>query len=183
MLIYMVELELTERSRRAEWERWHDQHARELTGVDGFLWAQRFRLVDAHQLAYLALYCVARADVVGSASYRAAGGPASASAWRSHLTNWHRNIVETSAPLPDFALGDRLQLMELPVAESPGLPSDAVRLTPVGLDRSFVERAIRLLPPNPEATTSPESNIRPRVFEALSAAHLRPETHINHEKS
>lgn len=153
-MLYMVEMELPERSQLAEWNQWYDRHLQLLLSVPGFLSAQRFEATTPTASPFVALYAIARADVITSPEYRAKAGPESTGRWRSLMTNWRRNILDGLELVPEVPMGGWLAIFDRHADVAPRLPEGYASLRPVGLDRSMLERGLRFggaaeAPPRP----------------------------------
>ena len=59
-MLYMVEMELPDRSREAQWHDWYVAHIRKLLTLDGYFASQRFEALTPRAAPFLAIH-----DVVG----------------------------------------------------------------------------------------------------------------------
>lgn len=170
MILYMVELELSDKALRIDWEAWHEEHAAKLTCVPGFRSAQRFRLLDQAVTAYLALYEIDSLDVLTSQAYLSSGSPPSAADWHARLQNWHRNVAVSSCDFRAPRIGARLLVVDRVMAASTELPAEFIRFRPIALDQSFTERGIRILDDVAEAEMERTQGVgwTKRRFEAIS---------------
>ena len=141
-MLYMVEMELPQRSLLDEWHRWYDGHLRMLLTVPGFLTAQRFESTTPAASPFVAMYSLENAGVITSDAYRAKAGPGSTGKWRELMTNWNRNLLEGAVRAPAVPLDGWLAVMDRRSSSAPPLPSGFIALKPVGLDCSIVERGL-----------------------------------------
>lgn len=134
--LYMVEMDLSDRSRLAAWSEWYSGHLRKLLSVPGFLSAQRFQSEVPEPSPFLAIYELESLAVLDSPAYKSRGGPTSPGDWTAVMVNWRRNLFDGPArysPVPD---GGRLSILDDPGDVSfPCWPA-------VGLDRSVSARAL-----------------------------------------
>jgi hypothetical protein len=145
-MIYMVEMALLDRGRRAEWDAWYVAHQHRLLSLPGFRASQRFECIHAAVSPFVALHEVDGAEVFTSAPYRAQAGPGNTGEWQTRMTSWHRNLFAGVDHTPDVP-GDAC----LVVVEDGGeaaLPDPvAVQwMTAVGLDRSVPRRGLAVMP-------------------------------------
>lgn len=145
-MLYMVEMELPDRSREADWHDWYDSHIGKLLTLEGYHASQRFEALGPRAAPFLAVHDVVGPELFEGDGYRGVGGPSGTGAWRERMTNWSRNLFAGCDALPDVAMDAKLALVD----DAANLP-DAVRgdvtwLTCVGLDRSIPERGFLVLP-------------------------------------
>ena len=141
-MIYMVEQDLSDRSRRAGWDAWYLAHMRMLITIPGIHATQRFEALHPHTSPFVALHEVDGSEVFDSAAYRAMAGPANTGEWRALMVNWHRNVYAGVVHTPDVAMDARLLVVEDGVTA----PLPLTWLTAVGLERSPSRRAIAVVP-------------------------------------
>ena len=141
-MLYIVEMELPDRSLIDEWHRWYEGHIRMLLTVPGFLTAQRFESMTPAASPFVAVYSLESADVITSEAYRSKAGPGSTGKWRELMTNWNRNLLEGVDRAPAVAQDGWLGIIDRRTTSAPPLPPGYVALRPVGLDRSIVERGL-----------------------------------------
>jgi hypothetical protein len=153
-MLYFVEMDLADRSRIDAWNAWYRGHVRKLLAVPGFLAAQRFEAIGATASPFIAIYSIAGAEVLTSAAYRAKFGPDSAGEWRDRMTNWNRNLLEGIDELPEVSAEGWLAIMDRRTQSAPVLPPLFTPLRPCGLDRSIVERGLRVGAPAQDAPTT-----------------------------
>ena len=167
-MLYMVEMDMPYPDRLEAWEAWYASHIKKLLALPGFRSAQRFRALTPTPSPYLAIYGLASADALVSPEYRAKAGPGSTGEWRTLMTNWRRNLVKGLAEAPPVAPEHRLVMIDRLVEAAPPLPSGFTSLTPVDLDRSMVERGIRVCPPaEAMAIARGDDTTHVRVFSPL----------------
>ena len=135
-MIYMVEMDLADRSNEAAWHGWYLAHIGKLLGVPDFEASQRF--VSLHPIAapFLALHQVKSADVFTSLAYGAVGGPSATGKWQARMTNWRRNLLDGVAESPDVGQDELLIVLENRQDVPDNFAKAAVWLTSIGLDRS-----------------------------------------------
>lgn len=145
-MLYMVEMELPDRSRVADWHDWYENHIRKLLTLEGYHASQRFEAVGARSAPFLAVHDVVGPELFEGDGYRGVGGPSGTGAWRALMTNWSRNLFSGCDALPEVAMDARLALVD-DAAKLPGAVRDGFTwLTCVGLDRSVPERGFQILP-------------------------------------
>jgi hypothetical protein len=145
-MIYMVEMNLLDTARRAEWDAWYVAHQHRLLSIPGFRASQRFESVHPATSPFVALHEVESADIFTSPAYRAQAGPTNTGEWQAKMNNWHRNLFARDHT-PDVPMDARLVVVESDGA--PALPADAsvTWMDAVGLDRSVPRRGLAVLPP------------------------------------
>src|SRR5229473_1347295 len=74
-MIYMVEMNLLDIARRAEWDAWYVAHQHRLLSIPGFRASQRFESIHPAVSPFVALHEVDSADVLTSPAYRGKAGP------------------------------------------------------------------------------------------------------------
>ena len=141
-MLYMVEMDLADRSVIGEWQAWYAEHVRKLLTVPGFLAAQRFEATHRTASPFVAIYSVVDAGVLSSAPYRARFGPDSAAAWRDRMTNWKRNLLDGIGEMPEVSAGGWLAIHDRLAPEAPPLHPSFTSLKSLGLDQSIVERGL-----------------------------------------
>lgn len=145
-MLYMVEMDFPHADRVEAWQAWYAGHVRMLLTLPGFRAAQRFRAVTPTLSPWLAVYAVDGAHAFETPEYRAKAGPGGTGEWRTQMTNWRRNLVEGLSTLPEVKPDQQLVVVDRLGDRAPALPAGLERLKPVGLDRSIVERGVRVLP-------------------------------------
>ena len=144
-MLYMVEMDLPDRSREAEWHRWYENHIRKLLGVEGFNSSQRFQSLTPTSSPFLAVHNDDGPEVFESASYRAVGGPSGTGEWRGLMTNWYRNLFDGLTELPEVEQNEKLVVIEDGSQPLPQRAADVTWLSVTGLDRSAGRRGILIL--------------------------------------
>lgn len=135
-MIYMVEMDLADRSDEAAWHGWYLAHIGKLLGVPGFEASQRFVSLQPIAAPFLALHEVKSADVFTSSAYAAVGGPSATGEWQARMTNWRRNLFDGVTESPDVGQDELLIVLDVRRDAPDKLATEAVWLTSVGLDRS-----------------------------------------------
>ncbi len=135
-MIYMVEMDLADRSDETAWHAWYLSHIGKLLTVPGFEASQRFVSIHSTAAPFLALHEVASADIFTSAEYGTVGGPSATGIWQARMTNWQRNLLDGLAETPDVPQDRLLVVVKDKQDLTDKLPGDAVWLTGVGLDRT-----------------------------------------------
>jgi len=145
-MIYMVEMNLLDTARRAEWDAWYVAHQHRLLSIPGFRASQRFEAIHPAVSPFVALHEVASADVFTSPAYRARAGPTNTGEWQTKMNNWHRNLFALDHA-PDVPMDARLVVVEPDGVTA--LPSDVsvTWMDAVGLDRSVPRRGLAVMPP------------------------------------
>jgi len=161
-VLYVVEMELPDRSQEAAWHQWYGSHIRKLLAVPGYLGAQRFRALGPTLSPFLAIHDVSGAEVFQSAEYRAVGGPKGTGQWRDRMTNWHRNLYQGCERMPAVGGDETLALCDERGGLRGPLADRVTWLDSVGLDRSIERRGFVVLTAQDESTS----------LDALSLAHL-----------
>lgn len=167
-MLYMVEMNMPHHERLTEWHEWYRHHLQRLIAIPGILTAQRFQAEAPTPSPFLAVYSIVDADVLTSPGYRSKAGPTSTGDWQPMMTNWYRNIADGLGELPEVSHDGWLALMDRTAEAAPALPADYVRLRPVGLDCSFLERGLTTgsaddMPPQ----SREEAGWRVRVFRPI----------------
>lgn len=145
-MLYMVEMDLPDRSRETQWHAWYESHIRKLLSVDGYHGAQRFEALAACASPFLAIHDVDDANVFDSPGYHAVGGPAGTGEWRVLMTNWHRNLFAGVERMPRVGNDERLVLVDGGAVLSARLQACVTWLDNAGLDRSIERRGLTVLP-------------------------------------
>lgn len=171
-MLYMVEMDLSDRQRVREWNDWYTAHLTKLLSMPGFRSAQRFKAVSPAVSPYLAIYGIDSAAVLTSDAYRTGGGPSSPGEWTSIMVDWHRNLFD-SEEAPDVPLRTYLVVVDRKALSEPPLPMGVSTLRCVGLDRTVVERGIAVCSAEQVRAWQASSLHRTRVFQPLTGK-LRP---------
>jgi hypothetical protein len=144
-MLYVVEMDLPDRSQEVPWHRWYVSHIRKLLTVPGYNGAQRFRALAPSASPFLAIHDVAGADVFESTEYRAVGGPQGTGQWRELMTNWHRNLYAGRECMPTVGADEVLVLLDASEGIAASLAERVTWLESVGLDRSIERRGFVVL--------------------------------------
>lgn len=144
-MLYMVEMDLPDRSQVEQWHEWYAAHIRKLLTVDGYYASQRFEALSYRTAPFLAIHDVNGPDMFEGTSYRTVGGPSGTGEWRDQMTNWSRNLFEGCDALPEIASDEKLAIIE--EAETvPDIYAQRVTwLKCVGLDRTIPKRGFAVL--------------------------------------
>lgn len=139
-MLYMVEMELPDRSEIDRWHAWYNAHIAKLLDVPGYHGAQRFEAISPTPSPFLAIHNIEGPDLFESSAYRAVGGPSGTGEWRTKMTNWHRNLFEGCDELREVGPDDRLVL----IADGASLPDElkgrVTWLSNAGLDKTIASR-------------------------------------------
>jgi hypothetical protein len=141
-MIYMVEMDLIERDRRAEWDAWYLAHTKMLLGMPGFHATQRFECLHEAPAPFVALHHVDGPGFFESYPYRNQAGPAGTGEWRTRHANWSRNLFNRVDATPSVPLGGGLLVVEDDGVA--GLPDhlDVTWMTSVALDMDVDRRGL-----------------------------------------
>jgi hypothetical protein len=141
-MLYMVEMDLPDRSEIDRWQAWYDAHIAKLLKVPGYHGAQRFEAVSPTPSPFLAIHNIDAPELFESSAYRAVGGPTGTGEWRTKMTNWHRNLFEGYDDLRELGFDERLAF----IAADASLPDDLEKrvtwLSNAGLDQSIFLRGL-----------------------------------------
>jgi hypothetical protein len=145
-MIYMVEMALLEKERRAEWDAWYVAHQHRLLSIPGFRASQRFEAIHITESPFVALHEVDSPELFARPLYRANGGPSNTGEWQAKMGHWHRNLFGADHT-PNVPMDARLVLVE--EGSGQALPAHvSVRwMEAVGLDRSVPRRGLAVMPP------------------------------------
>lgn len=166
-MLYMVEMELPDRSREVDWHSWYSSHIRKLLTVDGYHGGQRFESLTPSDSPFLALHQVDSLDVFDSEQYRKVGGPSGTGKWQPLMTNWYRNLFSGIDEIPEVAMDEHLVVVEHDCELPQSLVSRTLWLESAGLDRSTPRRGLIVLQAN-ESLASLKSLPRLRIFKTLT---------------
>ncbi len=141
-MIYMVEMNLIDLSRRVEWDAWYVSHMRMLISIPGIQATQRFECLGQHPSPFVALHQVTGPEVFTSDAYRAKAGPTGTGVWRDRMNNWHRNVLDGIDVTPDVPVEGALVVVE----DGAEVPVPLRWTRPVGLDQTITRRGFAVLP-------------------------------------
>jgi hypothetical protein len=144
-MLYVVELDFAQPTRKAEWDAWYMEHVDILLSVPDIHTAQRFICLTPWSAPYLAIYTVESPDVFAGAPYRARGGRDSTGEWKSLMVNWDRNVFAGIERAPAVAAGQLLLLTEAVPAAVARAEVDFIWLKVVGLDRTVARRGLAVV--------------------------------------
>jgi hypothetical protein len=144
-MLYMVEMELPDRSRLAEWHAWYTAHIGKLLTADGYDGAQRFEALGTCDSPFLAIHDVVGPELFTSAGYKAVGGPSGTGEWQKLMTNWHRNLFRGMDMMPEVAEGQTLALLADGAAVPEPFAARVSWVDNVGLDGSIPRRGVLIL--------------------------------------
>ena len=142
LMIYMVEMNLIDRSRRIDWDSWYINHTKMLLSFEGFHATQRFECIHEAKAPFVALHHVDGADFFDSSDYKDNAGPAGTGEWRRKMNNWSRNLFEGLESTPNVGDSEYLLLMEDSVDLYKFDSFRLVWLRSVGLDKDVSQRGI-----------------------------------------
>jgi hypothetical protein len=151
-VLYMVEMELPDRSRVSEWHDWYLSHIRKLLTVEGYFASQRFEAVTPRAAPFLAIHDVAGPELFSGAGYRSVGGPAGTGEWQQVMTNWSRNLFDGCECMPEVKPRETLVLVDDAVTLPPAYRDRVTWLCSIGLDRNIPKRGFLVLPADYETT-------------------------------
>lgn len=139
-MLYMVEMELPDRSRVTEWHVWYENHIRKLLTVDGYFASQRFEALTPRVSPFLAIHDVVGPELFEDAGYRSVGGPSGTGEWRDIMTNWSRNLFDGCDAMPEVDV-DKVLVVADDRAKVPDAYADQMTwLKSIALDRDIPER-------------------------------------------
>ena len=101
-MIYMVEMDLIDRARRADWDKWYMEHTKMLLTFPGFHATQRFECIHQVKAPFVALHHVDGSEFFESPIYRSNAGPAGTGEWRRKMNNWSRNLFAGLETTPNI---------------------------------------------------------------------------------
>ena len=110
-MLYMVEMDLPDRSKIDAWHAWYEMHIRKLLALPGFHGSQRFFSLTATASPFLAIHHVDGPQFFDSEAYKKVGGPTGTGEWQSRMTNWYRNLFDHPGGWPEVAMADRLAVV------------------------------------------------------------------------
>ena len=139
-MLYMVEMEMPDRSRLAEWHDWYLSHIEKLLTVDGYYASQRFEAVTPRAAPFLAVHDVIGPELFEGQSYRTVGGPSGTGAWRDIMTNWSRNLYDGCEAMPEVGPDEKLVLVDDAAKLPAAFGARAVWLNSIGLDQNIPKR-------------------------------------------
>ena len=144
-MIYMVEMNLLDTARRAEWDAWYVAHQHRLLSIPGFRASQRFESIHPAESPFVALHEVDSADIFTSPTYRAKAGPTNTGEWQAKMNNWHRNLFALDHT-PDVPMDSRLIVVETAGASAVLADVHVTWMEAVGLDQSVQRRGLAVMP-------------------------------------
>ncbi|MGI9411485.1 MAG: hypothetical protein ACR2OV_15510 [Hyphomicrobiaceae bacterium] len=166
-MLYMVEMDLADRTRQAAWHDWYESHIRKLLKVDGFNGSQRFQCLTPTPSPFLAIHDVSGPEFFESAAYRNVGGPTGTGEWRDRMTNWYRNLFDGLEAMPDVGEDQRLVIAEEGGQVPEARRADLTWLSGAGLDRSADRRGLLVLDAEDDESAFLNAE-RVRVFRPIS---------------
>lgn len=144
-MLYMVEMDLPDRSRIADWHAWYNGHIGKLLTVDGYDGGQRFEAVTPTESPFLAIHDVCGPELFTSKGYTTTGGPSGTGEWRTLMSNWHRNLYDGMATMPEVGVSQLLAMVGDGAAVPPAYASQVQWVEGVGLDGSIPRRGVLVL--------------------------------------
>jgi hypothetical protein len=145
-MIYMVEHGFADApEQEAEWNTWYSHHATyAFRSVPGWRTGQRFVAIPPCRPKYRAMYTLDRAEVLSSPEYKATTGGRFPEAWRSLITDFHRNLADGER-MPAVAKDEALVVVDAPATDA-DVPGVALQWwNVVGLERTVDRRAIAVV--------------------------------------
>jgi hypothetical protein len=120
-MIYMIEIDYTDRATEDEWDAWYHTYVRDLVTVPGIATGQRFIAASLTPYRHVAVYTLESLSVYEHPRYREVGGGGKASArWRSHIRR-RRNLFNGMDRVPEAAVGETALLVTEQEPSSLGL--------------------------------------------------------------
>ena len=163
----MVEMDFPFPDERVGFDTFYADHISLLLSIEGFLSAQRFEADRSVPAPFLAIYEIANPEVLTSPAYASKAGPAAVpNVYRSKFRNWDRNVFTTPSCELTVPMGGWMTVVDRLSTTSMNLPVGYTALNPTGLDRSVVERGIRIhrtgesTAPAIPASTQPKWHVR-----------------------
>jgi hypothetical protein len=145
VMLYMVEMELPDRSRIVDWHVWYDNHIRRLLKVDGYNASQRFEAVTSRTAPFLAAHDVIGPEEFQSSGYRSVGGPSGTGEWRDAMTHWSRNLFDGCMSMPAVGNDETLVVIDEPAGLPAPYSARVTWLESIGLDRDIPQRGFFVL--------------------------------------
>lgn len=109
-MIYTVECSFADPASEEEWNRFYSlDKLPALISVAGFRSSQRFKALTPGCPSYLAAHTIDALDVLTGEDYKRKGG-GNFARWQQHITDWHRNLYEGLALMPEVG-EDQLLLL------------------------------------------------------------------------
>lgn len=141
-MIYLVEHGFADVAHEAEWNTWYTHHATySFRSIPGWRTGQRFVALPPSQPKYRAMYTVENVKVMSSPEYKATTGGRFPDAWRSMITDFHRNLADGSW-MPAVEK-DQCLVVATPLATPQELSEMTLQwMNVVGLERSVERIAI-----------------------------------------
>ena len=144
-MLYMVEMELPDRSREADWHDWYVNHVRKLLTVDGYYASQRFEALTSRAAPFLAVHDVVGPELFEGTGYRTVGGPSGTGEWQKVMTNWSRNLFDGCDTMPEVKAGETLVIVDDAAKLPDAYNARATWLISIGLDRDIPMRGFLVL--------------------------------------
>jgi hypothetical protein len=152
LMLYMVEMELPDRSRIADWHDWYVNHIRKLLTVDGYFASQRFEALTPRAAPFLAIHDVIGPQLFDGSGYRSVGGPSGTGEWQKVMTNWSRNLFDGCESMPEVKPNETLALVDDAAKLPPAYRDRATWLTSIGLDQDIPKRGFLVLAADEDAS-------------------------------
>ena len=144
-MIYMVEMNLVDLSRRNEWDEWYLKHTKMLLTFRGFHATQRFESIYKADAPFVAMHHVDGLGFFNSVPYKNQAGPSGTGEWRTKMNNWNRNLFEGLDTTPDVRMREFLILIEEKSKMNYQLLNEVVWLKSCGLDMSVEHRGLAVV--------------------------------------
>ena len=144
-MLYMVEMDLPDRTRINDWHDWYESHIRKLLPLPGFHGSQRFESQTPTASPFLAIHHVDGPEFFQSEAYKSVGGPSGTGEWQNQMTNWYRNLFDHPGGWPEVAAEEHLVVVDGDAQLPVSLQSRVTWMTAAGLDRSTGRRGLFVL--------------------------------------
>jgi hypothetical protein len=158
-MLYMVEMELPDRSRVADWHDWYRSHIQKLLTIDGYHASQRFEAITSRVAPFLAVHDVVGPELFESSGYRTTGGPVSTGEWQKVMTNWSRNLYDGCESMPEVKMDEVLVIVD-DENKLPAAYGDRVTwLESIALDQNIPRRGFFVLAPGEASNALSEAGV------------------------
>jgi hypothetical protein len=144
-MIYMVEMNLMDLSRRNEWDEWYLKHTKMLLTFRGFHATQRFESLYKVDAPFVAMHHVDGLDFFNSAPYKNHAGPLGTGEWRTKMNNWNRNLFKGLNATPEVKMSEFLILIEEKTKMDYQFENEVVWLKSCGLDMTVEYRGLAVV--------------------------------------
>lgn len=148
-MIYMVEMDLDDPDREADWHEWYRDHIQTLLTVPGFRASQRLKSIVPSSVPFLALHQVDNFAVLDTPEFRSCGEPVSGGEWAARQVNCRGSRLEGLGSTPDVPAHCHLLVLDgardvrVPAGISVGWLSNA---DPDRIDQLCGMAVVRIVP-------------------------------------